>query len=50
MHLWVRIETDAEVTDLGECVHGGHQAIAIAQKLEEQLVGRDPFGTDAIFE
>ena len=31
MHLWVRIETDAGITGLGECVHGGHQAIAIIQ-------------------
>ena len=33
MHLWVRIETDAGITGLGECVHGGHQAIAIIQEL-----------------
>ena len=31
MHLWVKIETDAGITGLGECVHGGHQAIAIIQ-------------------
>ena len=29
MQLWVRIETDAGIVGLGECVHGGHQAIAI---------------------
>ena len=28
MHLWVKIETDAGITGLGECVHGGYQAIA----------------------
>ena len=33
MHLWVRVETDAGITGLGECVHGGHQAIAIIQEL-----------------
>ena len=31
MHLWVKIETDAGITGLGECVHGGHQAIALIQ-------------------
>src|SRR4051812_27140064 len=50
MHLWVRVETDAGVTGLGECVHGGHQAIAIIQELGAKLVGRDPFAVDAIFE
>ena len=51
MHLWVRIETDAGITGLGECVHGGHQAIAIIEKeLAQKLVGRDPFAIDAIFE
>src|SRR4051812_45865084 len=50
MHLWVRIETDAGVAGLGECVHGGHQAIAIIQELAAKLVGRDPFAVDAIFE
>ena len=50
MHLWVCIETDAGVTGLGECVHGGKQAIAIIQYLEEKLVGRDPFAIDALFE
>lgn len=50
MHLWVRITTDAGVTGLGECVHGGVQAIAIIQRLEERLIGRDPFAVDAIFE
>ena len=39
MHLWVRIETDAGVTGLGECVHGGHQAIAIIKELEERFAG-----------
>ncbi len=50
MHLWVRIETDAGVTGLGECVHGGHQAIAIIREFEQKLIGRDPFAVDALFE
>ncbi|MGN6683392.1 MAG: hypothetical protein ACTHKD_05205, partial [Devosia sp.] len=50
MHLWVRIETDAGITGLGECVHGGHQAIAIIKELAPRLVGRDPFAIDALFE
>jgi L-alanine-DL-glutamate epimerase-like enolase superfamily enzyme len=50
MHLWVKIETDAGVTGLGECVHGGHQAIAIIHNLRTRLIGRDPFAIDAIFE
>lgn len=50
MHLWVKIETDAGVTGLGECVHGGMQAIAIIQYLTPKIVGRDPFAVDAIFE
>ena len=50
MHLWVRIETDEGITGLGECVHGGHAAIALIQQLAPQLVGRDPFAIDAIFE
>lgn len=50
MHLWVKVETDAGVTGMGECVHGGTQAIAIIQYLAPKLVGRDPFAIDAIFE
>jgi L-alanine-DL-glutamate epimerase-like enolase superfamily enzyme len=50
MHLWVKVETDAGITGLGECVHGGTQAIAIIKYLEPKLVGRDPFAIDAIFE
>src|ERR1700737_2614776 len=50
MHLWVRVETDAGVTGLGECVHGGVQAIAIIAELTPGLIGRDPFAIDAIFE
>jgi L-alanine-DL-glutamate epimerase-like enolase superfamily enzyme len=50
MHLWVKIETDAGITGLGECVHGGKQAIAIIHEVREQLVGRDPFRIDALFE
>ena len=50
MHLWVKVETDAQVTGLGECVHGGTQAMAIIQNLRRRLIGRDPFAIDAIFE
>ena len=50
MHLWVKVETDAGVTGMGECVHGGMQAIAILQYLAPKIVGRDPFAIDAIFE
>jgi L-alanine-DL-glutamate epimerase-like enolase superfamily enzyme len=50
MHLWVKVETDAGITGLGECVHGGMQAIAIIEYLAPKLVGRDPFAIDAIFE
>ena len=50
MHLWVKVETDAGITGIGECVHGGHQAIAIIKDLAPRLVGRDPFAIDAIFE
>ena len=51
MHLWVKIETDAGITGLGECVHGGHQAIALIQhELGPKLIGRDPFAIDALFE
>ena len=50
MHLWVKVETDAGVTGMGECVHGGTQAIAIIQYLAPKLIGRDPFAIDAIFE
>ncbi|MCB0105833.1 MAG: hypothetical protein KDE53_07985, partial [Caldilineaceae bacterium] len=50
MHLWVKIETDAGVTGIGECVHGGMQAIAIIGYLAPKLEGRDPFAVDAIFE
>ncbi len=50
MHLWVKVETDAGITGLGECVHGENQAIAILHDLRRQLIGRDPFAIDAIFE
>ena len=50
MHLWVKVETDEGITGLGECVHGGVQAIAIIDQLRPQLIGRDPFAIDAIFE
>jgi len=50
MHLWVKVETDAGVTGMGECVHGGMQAIAIINYLAPKLVGRDPFAIDALFE
>lgn len=50
MHLWVKVETDAGITGMGECVHGGKQAIAIIQYLEAKLIGRDPFAIDALFE
>src|SRR5215467_3403594 len=50
MHLWVKIETDAGITGVGECVHGGVQAIAIIQALRTKLIGRDPMPIDALFE
>ena len=50
MHLWVKVETDAGITGIGECVHGGTQAIALIQNLRPRLKGRDPFAIDAIFE
>src|SRR6266542_6351383 len=50
MHLWVKVETDEGITGLGECVHGGVQAIAIIHTLRPKLIGRDPFAIDAIFE
>jgi L-alanine-DL-glutamate epimerase-like enolase superfamily enzyme len=50
MHLWVKIETDEGITGIGECVHGGVQAIAIIHELRTKLIGRDPFAIDALFE
>src|SRR5215813_11915375 len=50
MHLWVKIETDAGITGVGECVHGGVQAIAIIHTLRPKLIGRDPMPIDALFE
>ncbi|MCC6167982.1 MAG: mandelate racemase/muconate lactonizing enzyme family protein [Caldilineaceae bacterium] len=50
MHLWVKVETDAGVTGIGECVHGGVQAIAIINQIAPRFVGRDPFAIDALFE
>jgi L-alanine-DL-glutamate epimerase-like enolase superfamily enzyme len=50
MHLWVKVETDEGITGLGECVHGGVQAIALIHQLRQHLIGRDPFEIDAIFE
>jgi galactonate dehydratase len=50
MHLWVKVETDAGITGIGECVHGGKQAIAIIGYLAPKLIGRDPFAIDALFE
>ncbi len=50
MHLWVKVETDEGIIGLGECVHGGVQAIAIIHELRQKLIGRDPFEIDAIFE
>jgi L-alanine-DL-glutamate epimerase-like enolase superfamily enzyme len=50
MHLWVKVETDAGITGIGECVHGGYQSIAIIRELAPRLVGKDPFAIDAIFE
>ena len=50
MHLWVKVETDAGITGIGECVHGEKQVIAILHDLRRQLIGRDPFAIDAIFE
>ena len=42
MHLWVKVETDAGITGIGECVHGGVQAIAIIDYLKERLIGATP--------
>ncbi|MEN9937916.1 MAG: hypothetical protein RLZZ387_4495 [Chloroflexota bacterium] len=50
MHLWVKVETDEGITGIGECVHGGTQAIAIIHYLAPKLIGRDPFQIDALFE
>lgn len=50
MHLWVRVETDAGITGIGECVHGGVQAIAIIHEVRHHLIGKDPFRIDAHFE
>ncbi len=50
MHVWVRVETDAGITGLGECVHGGSAAIALIADLERRLIGQDPFAIDALFE
>ncbi len=50
MHLWVKVETDAGITGIGECVHGEQEAIAILKALEQRLIGRDPFAIDATFE
>jgi len=50
MHLWVRVETDEGLIGIGECVHGGVQAIALIHELRQHLIGRDPFAIDAIFE
>ena len=50
MHLWVKVETDEGITGIGECVHGGVQAIAIIQEIRRSFIGRDPFRIDALFE
>ncbi|MCL4505591.1 MAG: mandelate racemase/muconate lactonizing enzyme family protein [Chloroflexi bacterium] len=50
MHLWVRVETDEGISGIGECVHGGVQAIAIIHEIRHHLIGRDPFRIDALFE
>ena len=50
MHLWVRVETDEGISGIGECVHGGVQAIAIIHEIRRHLIGRDPFRIDALFE
>jgi galactonate dehydratase len=50
MYVWIKVETDEGITGLGECVHGGHQAIAIVHELRPHLLGRDPFQIDAVFE
>ncbi len=50
MHLWVKVDTDAGITGLGECVHGEKQAIAIIHDLRPRLIGHDPFAIDALFE
>jgi L-alanine-DL-glutamate epimerase-like enolase superfamily enzyme len=50
MQIWVKIETDAGVTGLGECVHGSYAALATIKELTPRLIGRDPFEIDNIFE
>ncbi len=51
MSLWVKIETDAGITGVGECVHGSYAAIALIQNdFGPRLIGRDPFEIDALFE
>jgi len=50
MHVWVKVETDAGITGIGECVHGGNAAIALIKDVTPQLVGKDPFAIDALFE
>jgi L-alanine-DL-glutamate epimerase-like enolase superfamily enzyme len=50
MHIWVKVETDAGVTGIGECVHGEYEALALIKYLTPRLVGRDPFAVDALFE
>ena len=50
MSLWVKVETDAGVTGIGECVHGEHEAIAILRMLAPKLIGKAPFAIDALFE
>ena len=50
MSLWVKVETDAGVTGIGECVHGEQEAIALVRAIEPMLVGEDPFPIDALFE
>ena len=50
MSLWVKVETDAGVTGIGECVHGQEEAIALIHALQPKLIGKDPFAIDALFE
>jgi L-alanine-DL-glutamate epimerase-like enolase superfamily enzyme len=50
MQIWIKVETDAGITGIGECVHGEEEALALIKALEPRLIGKDPFAIDALFE